>query len=219
MRIAAVLMFGVFVTLGTWGYLEAFASSGSVSGAAQALLLPVTWADSQRANPDGQWKKPIALALRAPQTEAIPDQLPANVAVMTSPGGPEAHSPSHTGVPLPVRGPRRRPAMAVAAVPLPERSPGMMRVISAQLLPVRRPHDVLPMARVAQAVRDGMSRASARAKIEREVVTASIPRPEAVVAQAAVSPVIINEMLVAVQAPPRPRPDFRDMSALGGPWP
>lgn len=91
--------------------------------------------------------------------------------------------------------------------------------MSAQLLPVRRPDDLLPMARVAQAVREAISQSSARAKIEREVITASIPRPAEIVAQAIVDRVVVREVLVAVQAEPRPRPDFREMSALGGPRP
>lgn len=219
MRMGVVLMFGVFVTLGTWGYLEAFASSGSVSGAPHTLLLPVTWADSQRANPDGQWTTPVVLALGAQQTEAMPDRLPTDVAVVASSGGPEAHRPSRTAVPLPIRSPRGRTVIAMAAAPLPERSPGMTRVMSAQLLPVRRPDDLLPMARVAQAVREAISQSSARAKIEREVITASIPRPAEIVAQAIVDRVVVREVLVAVQAEPRPRPDFREMSALGGPRP
>lgn len=207
MQVGLVLISCAMVALSTWGYLATFAvSAGSVSGRVFTPLLPFTWVDSRRSNPDGTLETPVGFIDGRPPT-ALEVASPQTAVALTS--SPKiVRSISRKIIPLPERGVR-----LLASVPLPERVLRSQDILTAQWLPVRRPDPDLPAARVAESAR------TTGVDIVRDVKTASIAGPVVVIVQEAVRQTASRPMMDLVTGSIARRPDFEGRQALGGPRP
>lgn len=207
MQVGVVLISSAMVALSTWGYLATFAASpGSAIGRVFTPLLPFTWVDSRRSNPDGTLETPVGFIDRlSPATPIV--EPPVTALALKSPAK-IVRSGSRTNVPLPERAVR-----LFASVPLPERAVRSQNILTAQWLPVRRPEQDLPDPKVADSVE------AARMRIIRDVKTASLAGPAVIIVQEVVRQTASQPMIDLVTGSITRRPNFEGRQALGGPRP